>query len=264
MYAQQLAVLTWGILYSSALFIRRKRILIPRLLPVLLIFPGLACATTTINHLFTPATINPGDTSTYRIEIANDVLVALTEAAVTSLLSPQITIADPANITDTCGFTGITATPETSDIILTGGTIPARVDLTDGQCYLELEVTSTAPGSYINNIPASVDPSLEAAGYSALENSVRVYNTTPANATLVVSTLSDPTGSKRFDPSSAIAGDSIRLSIDLDNPNSGATLPLTSFNDTLPAGMVVATPANTSVNCTGSGADNGTLTALSG
>ncbi|MCG7957723.1 MAG: hypothetical protein JAY69_01490, partial [Candidatus Thiodiazotropha taylori] len=93
----------------------------------LLLLPGLATATTTINHLFSPATINPGDTPTYRIEIANDGLVSLTEAEVTSLLLPQITIANPANITNTCGFTGVTATPGTSSIVLTSGTIPARV-----------------------------------------------------------------------------------------------------------------------------------------
>ncbi|MET0029466.1 MAG: IPTL-CTERM sorting domain-containing protein [Candidatus Thiodiazotropha sp.] len=229
--------------------------------------PGLASATTTINHLFNPATINPGDTPTYRIEIANDALVSLTEAEVTSLLQPQITIANPANITNTCGFTGVTAVPGTSDIVLTGGTIPARVGLTDGQCFFELSVTATTPGSYINNIPALVppaEPDAVTAGYSALENGVRVSNATPANATLVVSTLLNPTGTKTFSPSPAIAADTTRLSIVLSNPNAAATLPLTTFTDTLPAGMLVANPANTSIACSGTGSSNGTLTAVAG
>ncbi|MCG8090719.1 MAG: hypothetical protein AB2767_17135 [Candidatus Thiodiazotropha taylori] len=233
----------------------------------LLLLPGLATATTTINHLFSPATINPGDTPTYRIEIANDALVSLTEAEVTSLLLPQITIANPANITNTCGFTGVTATPGTSSIVLTSGTIPARVGLTDGQCFFELSVTSTTPGTYINNIPALVPPARPdavTAGYSALENGVRVSNATPANATLVVSTLLNPTGNKTFSPSPAIAGDATTLSIVLSNPNAGATLPLTTFTDTLPAGMLVATPANSSVACSGTGASNGTVTATPG
>jgi uncharacterized repeat protein (TIGR01451 family) len=234
---------------------------------MLLMLPALASATTTINHLFNPATINPGDTPTYRIEIANDALVSLTEAEVTSLLLPQITIADPANITNTCGFTEVTAVPGTSDIILANGTIPARVGLTDGQCIFELSVTATTPGTYINNIPSLTPPdrpSLEAAGYSALENGVRISNATPANATLVVSTLLNPTGDKTFSPDTAIAGDPTTLSIVLSNPNAGATLPLTSFTDALPDGMVVADPANSSVACSGSGAANGAVTAPPG
>ncbi|MES9861095.1 MAG: hypothetical protein ABW157_09090 [Candidatus Thiodiazotropha sp. LLP2] len=237
------------------------------LIAILLILPGLASATTTINHLFNPATINPGDTPTYRIEIANDALVSLTEAEVTSRLLPQITIANPANITNTCGFTGVVATPGSSDIILTSGTIPARVGLTDGQCFFELSVTATTPGTYINNIPSLVPPARPdavTAGYSALENGVRVSNSTPANATLVVSTLLNPTGSKTFSPSPAIAGDSTTLSIVLSNPNAGATLPLTSFTDTLPAGMVVANPANSTIACNGTGASNGAVTATPG
>ena len=102
------------------------------------------------------------------------------------------------------------------------------------------------------------------AGYSALENGVRVSNATPANATLVVSTLLNPTGSKTFSPSPTIAGDATTLSIVLSNPNAGATLPLTSFTDTLPAGMVVANPANSSIACSGTGASNGVVTATPG
>ncbi|MES9942758.1 MAG: hypothetical protein ABW104_16635 [Candidatus Thiodiazotropha sp. 6PLUC2] len=237
------------------------------LIAMLLMSPGLVSATTTINHLFNPATIDPGDTPTYRIEIANDALVSLTEAEVTSRLLPQITIANPANITNTCGFTGVTAVPGTSDIVLTSGTIPARVGLTDGQCFFELSVTSTTPGTYINNIPALVPPARPdavTAGYSALENGVPVSNATPANATLVVSTLLNPTGNKTFNPSPAIAGDATNLSIVLSNPNAGATLPLTTFTDTLPAGMVVANPANSSIACSGAGASNGTITATPG
>jgi uncharacterized repeat protein (TIGR01451 family) len=234
------------------------------LVAMLLMLPALASATTTINHLFNPATINPGDTPTYRIEIANDALVSLTEAEVTSLLLPQITIADPANITNTCGFTGVTADPGTSDIILTNGTIPARVGFTDGQCFFELSVTATTPSTYINNIPALVPPArpnTETTGYSALENGVRISNATDANATLVVSTLLNPTGSKTFSPTTGVAGDPITLSIVLSNPNAGATLPLSSFSDTLPAGMVVANPANSTIACSGDGAANGVVSA---
>ncbi|MGB5199150.1 MAG: hypothetical protein WBR56_04545 [Sedimenticolaceae bacterium] len=226
--------------------------------------PGLAIATTTINHRFSPATIDPGDTPTYTIEIANDSLVPLTAAAVTSILPPQITIADPANITDTCGFGSVTANPGSSDVILSGGTIPAGDGFIDGQCFFEIPVTSIVPGNHVATIPANTTPDATTSGYTALENGIAVFNGTPALATLAVGTLQNPTGSKTFSPSPAVAGDSSRLSIVLSNPNNSTTLPLTIFTDNLPAGMVVASPANGSVACTGAGAANGTVTAVPG
>ena len=235
------------------------------LIAVLLVgLPGLAMATTTINHRFNPATIDPGDTPTYTIEIANDSVVPLTAAAVTSILPPEITIADPANITDTCGFGSFTANPGSSDVILSGGTIPAGDGFIDGQCFFQISVTSIVPGNHVATIPPNTLPDATTSGYTALENGVPVFNGTEARATLAVGTLLDPTGSKTFSPSPATAGDSSTLSIVLSNPNNSTTLPLTSFSDNLPAGMEVASPANGSVACTGSGAANGLVTAVPG
>jgi hypothetical protein len=136
--------------------------------------------------------------------------------------------------------------------------------MVDGQCFFELSVTSTTAGNYINTIPALVPPARPdavTAGYSALENGVRVSNATPANATLVVRSLLNPTGNKTFSPSPTIAGDATSLNIVLSNPNAAATLPLTTFTDTLPAGMLVSNPANTSIACSGTGASNGVVSA---
>jgi len=150
-----------------------------------LCFPLLADATTTINHQFTSATINPGDTSQYRITIANTSLVPLTAAAVTEVLLSQVKIASPANISNTCGFTVNAATPGTSTVYLTGGTIPAGTGTVDGQCYFQLNVTSTTAGNWVNSIPANTTPNASTSGYSAKENGVDVWNTTPATATLI-------------------------------------------------------------------------------
>ena len=224
---------------------------------VLLIFSGLAAATTTINQQFTPATINPGDGSAYRITIANSSEVPLTAAAVTVLLPEAIKL--KTGQTNTCGFTVNAAVEGTSKVYLTAGTIPAKVGSTDGTCYFEIPVSSTAPGNHEATIPANTTPSETVSGYTAIENGATIFNTTPASATLSVNTLQNPTGSKNFSPSPAIAGDPTTLTITLTNPNAGAAIPLTTFTDNLPLGMVVADPASDSTTCSG-----GTVTAVPG
>lgn len=221
-----------------------------------------ARATTSINKQFTAATIDPGNISKFRITIANTSIITLTAAAVTDNLPAPVIIASPANITNTCGFSGVTATPGSSQIKLTGGTIPANTGA-DGQCYFELDVTSTTAGNHINTIPANgpangFTPGGNTSGYQATENTVTVTNTTPASATLSVRGLSPPTGTKSFIPATRNAGETSTLTIVLTNPASNnTTLPLTTFTDALPSGMKVAATPAASVVCTGTGAVNG-------
>jgi uncharacterized repeat protein (TIGR01451 family) len=224
---------------------------------------GSALATTTINHQFTPATINPGDVSVYKVTIANSSLVPLTAAAVTEVFPPQITIASPAGITNTCGFTVNAAAPGSSTVTLTGGTIPAGTGTVDGQCLFQLNVTAAAQGNWLATIPANTTPNATTSGYTAIESGVSVFNTTPANATLAVNTMSPPTGSKAFS-ATRLAGTPMTLTVTLTNPNAAATIPLTSFVDTFPAGMQIASPPSPTINCTGTGASNGVVTATAG
>ncbi len=230
----------------------------------LLLLPGWALATTTINQQFSPATISPGDISRFQLTIANDALVPLTEARVTVVFPAQITLATPIDASQTCGFTVNQATPGTGIVELVNGVIPAGTGTVDGICTFALNVTATDNDNHVNTIPANTVPDNASAGYTAMENGVEVFNGTPANATLSVITLQNPIGTKTFGPSPAIEGDPMTLTILLSNPNTNATLPLTSFTDTLPAGMTVANPAAGSVSCTGNGAANGTVTATPG
>ena len=222
-----------------------------------------ALATATINKQFTPATIDPGTISRFRITVVNASLVQLTAAAVTDNLPSDIRISSPTNATNTCGFTGVTATPGGSQIILTGGSIPAGTGTVDGQCYFELDVISTVAGNWINTIPKNgpsngFAPGGVAGGFQATENAAVITNTTDAVATLSVRGLSPPTGTKTFTPSPGLIGEPVTLSIVLTNPASnGTTLPLTTFTDPLPTGMTVAPTPTASVLCTGTGAVNG-------
>lgn len=226
---------------------------------------------TTINHQFSPATTSPGDSTRYSIIIANSAAVGLTQADVTVALPSQIALAVPPNFTNTCGFSGIaTGTASNGDmlLILTGGTIPPKVGSADGQCAFQADVTSVSPGNWVSTIPANTTPNATTSGYTAFENGAQIWNATQASATLSVDTLLNPTGSKSFSPSSAKAGDPVTLTLVLSNPNPGATLPLTTVTDNLPASggvqMVVANPASPTVSCTGTGAVAGTVLATPG
>ncbi len=240
---------------------------------------GPAVATTTINHQFTAATINPGDLSKYRITLTNDDTgSSLSNLRVTVVLQPQITVASLAAVANTCGFTVNQPTViGASTVELVDGTIAAGLSGAPSQCYFEVDVTSTSPGNWINTIPANpitgaapgtptITPGPTTTGYLATTaaTGVLVANTTAASATLSVNTLSAPTGAKTFNPSPAYASNPVTLSIVLTNPNATATLPLTSFTDTLPndgAGHAMLVNGTPSVSCTGTGFVNGTVAA---
>ena len=241
----------------------------------LLGLPLLAEADTTINHQFEGATINQGDPSLYTITISNDSTeFALTDAKATVFLDNtsgapnvsggNITIVSGVEISNTCGFTGITAQAGTSKIVLTGGTIPIASG-SPSKCTFSINVTSTTTGVWHAFIPINTTPDLYTSGYEAKQDGNPVHNTTDADVSLLVTALSAPAGTKSYSPSPAIAGDPTTLTITLTNPNAGSTMPLTTFTDTLPNdgsghAMVVANPAGASVSCTGTGAVNGTFT----
>ncbi len=231
---------------------------------IIWLLPAWALATTTINHQFTPASISQGDSSVYRITIANTETVPLLNADVTTLFPAEVTIADAPGVNDTCGFNVDSAVPGDTGLVLTSGTVPQGDGVSDGVCYFEITVGSTTPGNHVVTIPANTTPTPLASGYTAFQETVQIWNTTPANATLAVAGLLDPTGSKTFTPSVGVTGDSLTLDITLTNPNGSSTLPLTSFTDNLPPGMEVASPAAASVSCTGTGAANGVVTATPG
>lgn len=240
---------------------------------------GAALATTTINHSFTGAVINQGDTSVYQITVTNDDLVALSAANVTVFLDNtsgapdtsgnRVTLVSGTPISNTCNFTVSSAVAGSSKLVLTNGTIPAGTVGTPSQCVFSLAVTSTTPGTYHAFIPANQTPSSTHAGYQAVDGSTPVNNSTNADITLQVNSLLAPTGTKSYSPTTAVAGDPVRLTVALSNPNSGSTMPLTTFTDNLPSDgsgdqMVIAPTPNATVACTGTGASNGSVSATAG
>ena len=243
-----------------------------QLIGVVALVPGLALATASINEQFTPATIDQGDVSTYKFTVFNDSTAAgLTSVDVTALLTvagglpnPQIVVAPSGVVSNSCGGT-VTAAPGDTSVRLVGGNVPqATGAATPGTCVIEVAVTSSVVGNQIVTIPANTNPTPTVAGFSFLENGVPGNNTTAANATLLVTALQAPTGNKVFNPSPTFVGRATALTVTLSNPNSGKNMPLTSFTDTLPSGMVVANVPNAAVSCSGTGFSNGTVAATAG
>ncbi|WP_201397133.1 IPTL-CTERM sorting domain-containing protein [Alicycliphilus denitrificans] len=239
--------------------------------------PGMAMATATVNHSFTPATISQGDESNYTIEIVNDnVGSGLADVNLTSLLTeagalpkPNISIVAPGVTANTCGGT-VTANAGGTAVVLTGGTVPAATGIgaaNAGRCLITVRVSSTTTGgNQTVVIPANTTPTSSTAGLVFTESGVpNRHNDTAANATMLVTSLQPPMGSKSFSPSPSYVGLPTRLTITLSNPNSSHNMPLTSFTDTLPAGMVVAPAPNASANCSGTGSVNdGAVAATAG
>lgn len=201
-----------------------------------------------INKQFTPILIDAGAVSILRVTIFNPNTFPLTNASWTdNLIGVQsgLSIATPALVNNTCGGS-VTAVSGTTTISLIGGNVPAQVGATPGECYVEINVTSTTPGNLINTIPAN---NLTATGNDA-GRPVTITNTTPASATLTVIVVTPPTLSKGFAPNTITMGAVSTLSITINNNDSNTNLTGTSFTDTLPANVVLANPVSpTLTNC---------------
>jgi uncharacterized repeat protein (TIGR01451 family) len=81
--------------------------------------------------------------------------------------------------------------------------------------------------------------------------------------------LAQPVTTKSFAPSTIAVGGTVTLTFDVVNPSTTVTLTGVAFTDTLPAGLLIATPANLNGFCTGgssgvaSGSSGGNTTSLS-
>jgi uncharacterized repeat protein (TIGR01451 family) len=199
---------------------------------------GVPLATPTIAKEFSPATIseNPGDFSTLTITLSNANTSPATGAAFTDTLPTGVVIATLPNSSTTCGVgSTLTANAGTSTVTLTGGTIPGGSSTTPGVCTVTVDVTATA-GSHLNTLPVG-----------ALTTS-NGDNATEASATLTVPAPGEVTIGKAFSPASITAGGDSTLTITLSNANANDATDA-AFTDTLPTGVVIATPPNASTTC---------------
>lgn len=192
------------------------------------------------SKVFTPDTIGPGSTSLLRFDIVNTSAVALAQnLAFTDVLPAGVIIATPSSADTTC-TDGILSAPDGGTTIdLSGARLGAL-----GSCTVTVNVTAAAPGVY-DNLSGDLTSTLGNSG--------------PASATLTVD-AGLPGFSKSFAPSTIPPGGTSTLTFTIDYTAFGGQTALELiafgaeflvFDDILPAGVVVASPANATTNCFG-------------
>ncbi len=187
---------------------------------------------------FAPDVIGSGGISTLTFTIDNTAgSSAATGLDFTDNMPGAITIASPANATTTCTGGTLTATSGMSVITYTGGSVAAA-----SSCTVQVDVTSSTVGTHVNTTGDLT---------SSLGNSGT------ANDSLVVEP--PPTFAKVFSPDPILSGGTSTLTFTIDNSASALAASGLDFTDSLPAGVVIATPPAASTTCTG-----GTLTAAAG
>jgi uncharacterized repeat protein (TIGR01451 family) len=187
---------------------------------------------------FAPNPIDQDGTSTLTFIIDNTTSTNdATSLNVTDNLPAEVMIADPPNASTDC--TGGTLTVEAGESIITysGGTV-----LAGETCTLTVDVTSSTVGLHVNTT-------------GDLTSSLGVSD--PASATLTVNP--PPVFRKSFVPDPIVVGGTSTLTFTIDNAASTAAATRLAFSDSLPAGVLIATPANAATTCTG-----GTLDAPAG
>ncbi|PCM43531.1 SdrD B-like domain-containing protein [Marinobacter sp. ANT_B65] len=173
--------------------------------------------------------------------------VSLTDNLPVGTNGTQMRVASPNNASTTCGGV-VSALPGSDQVVLSGATVPARADLgigSAGRCTLTVNVSGAA-GSYVNTLPQGA-----ATGTEILSDGVTRAVESPGPVSRSIDFVSALSGSKSFLPDVIQPGGSSTVRIRFTNSQPGV-LENVSLTDNLPAGMLVADPANAYSTCAGS------------
>jgi hypothetical protein len=196
--------------------------------------PQVVVAPPTISKAFGATNVTAGGTTTLTLTLGNPAANTAPETgvAVTDNFPAGIVVASTPALTSTCG----TAANGAASVSLTNGSIPVS-----GSCTVRINVTLTSSGLKTN----TTGPVTSTNGGTGLTASAQISAATP------------PTITKAFGASSIPFGGSTSLTFAIANSNNIA-LTGVSFNDGLPAGLVLSNPANATSTC------GGALTASAG
>ena len=203
-----------------------------------------------VNKSFTPNSVVSTQSSTLTLVLLNPNPAAATGVALTDALPAGVVVATPVVIgSNTCSFSTAAVVAGGNSVVVSGGTIPPLSSGVAGQCLIQVNVVSASPNTYLNTIPANAVSSSQGT------------NSQSAQATLVVSTPANVTGTKAFAPTNVQGnGGTSNLTITLTNPN---PVPLTNaaITDSLPAAVTIASTPNAATTC-GSGTATPSSSAL--
>ena len=194
-----------------------------------------------ISKAFLPNIVVQDGTTTLSLTISNPNLnTSLSGLAFTDNLPAGLSIASPNDLTSSCGGT-VTAVAGTASISLVGGTLGPASNPSLATCAISLKVKAPNTTGTFNNTTGPISATESGAGATSNTASLQVIATPVA-----------PTIAKSFGAASIPLNGKTSLTFTLANPNSGLALSNVSASDTLPGGLVVATPNNLSGNCSGS------------
>jgi uncharacterized repeat protein (TIGR01451 family) len=185
-----------------------------------------------ITKSFNPTSSSVGTPVTLSFSINNPNSTTV-DASFTDTLPTGLVVSATPGVTNTCGGT-VTATAGAGSVSFSNASLPA------GACTITVKVNATTDGVFVNSVTIN---STAAAGSSS-------------SATLTV--LAAPAITKAFGASTIPLNGSTSLTFTISNSNATTTLTGLAFTDSLPAGLVVATPSALSTTC------NGTATAVAG
>ncbi|MBI1761244.1 MAG: DUF11 domain-containing protein, partial [Acidobacteria bacterium] len=198
----------------------------------------------TISKAFGVASLPLGGSTSLSFTLTNPAAntVALTGVGFTDTLPTGLVVATPNGVTGSCGGGTITATAGTGSISLAGATLGVN-----SSCTFGVNVNGTTAGIK-NNTTGNVTSTNGGQG-----------NTATATTTVVAPS----TIAKAFASSNILLNGTTGLSFTLTNPNATVALTGVAFNDPLPAGLVVANPANLNGACGGAVTANAGAGAIS-
>jgi uncharacterized repeat protein (TIGR01451 family) len=178
----------------------------------------------------------------------------LTGISFTDALPAGLVVATPNQVTNTCGGT-VTAVPGSSSLSLTGGTLgppgpppqslnarrgsKPRTTAAQGDCFISVALLVTGTGT-ISNTTGPVSANESGPG-------------NPSN-TATMEVVLAPTLSKAFGSGQVALGQGTTLTFNAANPNTSTALSNLAFSDTLPSGLVVASPSGLTGTCVSDGA----------
>ena len=201
----------------------------------------------TVTKAFGAGSVPLNGTTSLSFTVTNPAANAasLTNIGFTDSLPVGLVVAAPSGLTGACGGGTITGTAGSTSVSLASATLTAP----SGSCTFSVNVTATTVGAKNNAITA----------ISSTQSGTGTINST---ATLTV--LGPPTISDAFGAASVpLNGASTSLTFTLTNPSGSTALAGVAFTDTLPAGLVIATPSGLASTCNGTATAAQATTAIS-
>lgn len=193
-----------------------------------------------VNLSWTPNHVLPGGVTQIRLDIGNPgTTAALTGVAFDITLPAGLSVGNIGATAIACGTVSATAP---NQIHYTNGTVAANTPSVNSPCNFSINITTSTEGSFPTSTTA---PSSNEGGSGSV-----------SSATLTVG--SPPSIAASFGAATMAVGQSTTLTYTLSNANTTTSALGVGFNNTLPSGLVVATPNGASNTC------GGTLTAAAG